>query len=557
MSVKLPIDYHPPARPVGMLSMTEARAALMPHRHTAVHDLAVQRLLAIVAALIAILSVYTMRIADPDLWGHLRYGRLFWEKGSVRVADPFAFTSAGLTWHTHEYLSQILLWLSYAQAGVVGLILLKCVVGGVTVYVLYRTIRLGSDDAPLWAPILMLTASLVSRFFLFRPQIFTFLFFAIFLLILLRHTFSQKTHLWVLPPLLALWANLHGGFIAGIGAVGLVLALCLLQSYHYHRWNLRAIWRDTRPLAVLLAACVAASLLTPSGWRIWPYLLTELTNPYNRRFIREWQPIDLTAPGWSGACFMLLAALLIAAWGLAQRRVATIAGLRPWHWLLSCLPLSVMAFASERHIPLATLWIAPVLALLAQAAWNARPARSAMNVGLLLATCVMSMPAIFGAIITVADPWPRIRLTVDSLGAEHPMGAVAFMRVNRLQGRVYTPPWWGSYLTWELYPDVLVSSDNRHVTLFPLELVGEHQRFYNLEQADVEAPLSRASDFLLMPASTPILPRVRADRRWTAIYDDGQAILFVRADEDHAHILRRHRTGQLQQPQEPPPVWFQ
>lgn len=557
MSVKLPVDHQAPVRPIGTPGVRETRLALMRHHHAAVSDAAAQRLLAAVAAIVAVTAVYTMRIADPDLWGHLRYGRLFWEKASARIADPFAFTSAGLTWHAHEYLSQIVLWLSYAQAGVLGLILLKCAVGGATIYVLYRLIRFGSDDVPLWAPILMLTSSLVSRFFLFRPQIFTFLFFAAFLLILLRHMFNQKTHLWVLPPLLVLWANLHGGFLAGIGAVGLVLVLCLLQSYHYHGWNLRAIGHDTRPLAVLLAACVAGSFLTPSGWRIWPYLLTELTNPYNRRFIREWQPIDLSAPGWSGACFMLLVILLVAAWGLAQRRVATIAGLRPWQWLLSCLPLTVMAFASERHIPLAALWTAPVLALLAQAAWNVTTARRALNMGLLVATCVVSMPAIFGVIVTVTDPWPRIRLTADSLGAEQPMGAVAFMRVNRLQGRVYTPPWWGCYLTWELYPDVLVSSDNRHVTLFPVELIGEHQRFYNLEQADVEAPLRRGSDFLLMPASTPILPRVRADRRWTALYDDGQAVLFVRADEAHAHIIRLHQTGQLQQPQEPPSLWFQ
>jgi hypothetical protein len=557
MSLNFISDNQNRQRNTGALGMALDSPSVLRQQQSAGHDVALQRLLAFVATVVAVTSVYTMRIADPDLWGHLRYGQLFLERGSARIVDPFAFTSAGLTWHAHEYLSQILFWLTYVKAGALGLIGLKCVVGGAAVYVLYRIIRLGSDDAPLWAPIMMLTSSLISRFFLFRPQMFTFLFFGIFVFILLRYVCSQQARLWILPPLLALWANLHGGFLAGIGAVGLVLALCVLQSYYYHGSDVKSIWRDTRPLSAVFVACVLGSLLTPFGWRLWPYLLTELTNPYNRRFIQEWQPIDLTAPGWSGACLMLLVVLLVAAWALAQQRVTAIAGLRPWQWLLSCLPLTALAFLSERHIPVAAIWMAPVLALLAQAAWNTGAETRAMNLGLLFATCLIGLPTMFGVIFTLHDPWPQIRLTADSLGKQHPMSAVAFMRANGLRGHVFTPPWWGSYITWELYPDVLVSSDNRHVTLFPVELVGEHQLFYNVENADVATPLRHPSDFLLMPKSAPILSRVRADRRWTAIYEDAQAMLFVRADDAHADILRRHQMGHWRQPQEPLPQTFQ
>ena len=126
-------------------------------------DMTTQRLLAAVAVFAAAIVVYGLRTADPDLWGHLHYGRLFLESGRVPVADPFAYTTTGLTWHAHEYLAQVLLWLAYASAGPLGLIALKRLIGSAGIYVLYCGIRLGSGDARLWAPIVMLMASLLDR----------------------------------------------------------------------------------------------------------------------------------------------------------------------------------------------------------------------------------------------------------------------------------------------------------------------------------------------------------------------------------------------------------
>ena len=68
----------------------------------------------------AAVCLYSMRQADPDLFGYLASGRLFVEQGGVTTHDPFAYTTAGFQWVTFEYGAHVLLWLAYRFAGPSG-----------------------------------------------------------------------------------------------------------------------------------------------------------------------------------------------------------------------------------------------------------------------------------------------------------------------------------------------------------------------------------------------------------------------------------------------------
>jgi hypothetical protein len=509
-----------------------------------------RQLLAWLALLVAVVAVYERRQTDPDLWGHLRYGRFFAENGPGATADPFAYTSDGLCWHAHEWLAQWLLWQAYHLGGPLGLIVLKCLVGGAAVFFLYRGLRLGSGDPRVWAPVLMLTAGMIARWFLFRPQLFTFCFFAYFVSVLFAHLLGRPARLWLLPVVLAAWANLHGGFLAGLGAVGLALGLRTLQAAYREGMRPRAVWSAAWPLGLTLAAGSAATLLTPFGLDLWRYVLTEMTHDTNRLYIDEWMPLlRFERHAWTiGTVFLLLGMLLFAGL-LARRRPGRVAGLPAWAWLLSCLPLTAMAFGSIRHVPLLVLWAAPVLSLLAQAAaegWGeARPWRT----GWLAATGLIGVPTALALCFSLADLRPHIA------AGPTPSGAAAFLRTNGLTGNVYAPLEWGSYLTWELHPGVRVAMDGRNVTVFPSAQVRENLRYY-LEGADPDAPLRHRTDYLLVPAGAPGLQGVRHDGRWQELYADSDAVLFVRADAAHAPVLARFRSGGLDRPGQTAVAWF-
>ena len=447
-------------------------------------------------------AVYGVRSADPDLWGHLRYGKHIFENGGRVGPDPFAYTTAGRVWNDHEYVAQMVLWLAYDAGGPVGLILLKCAVGALTMFLLVRAVRLGSDDPRVWLPLSVVLAMGLGRWLLFRPQIFSFL-----LLGCVRagavpapaRLRRPGARLWLLPVLTACWVNLHGGFLAGIGVVGLALALRIVQGAFRHGLRPRQLFAETLPLALTLAMCFAGSLLNPLGWRLWPYVRTELGFKENRLYIGEWEPIWKVWNLWLELVpFFLVLAVLVYTAVLAWRKASShrgsaglglVAQLRaadgdgvsvePAHTHTANLGGAGRRPARGRCARRAEPRLGYRLAQLHRARRARRPASD----------CSCASRRATAASLLGHPRSPRTR----------PDHAAAFLKVNGLKGNVYTPLWWGSYLTWELYPDILVSIDGRNVTLFAAETVTDNFRFYAGAQPDVDIPSRLATDYLLVP----------------------------------------------------------
>ena len=59
------------------------------------------------------------RWADPDLWGHLVFGRLILTHGHLPPRDIYSYSATGLPWHDHEWLSEVVLALCWSGLGVV------------------------------------------------------------------------------------------------------------------------------------------------------------------------------------------------------------------------------------------------------------------------------------------------------------------------------------------------------------------------------------------------------------------------------------------------------
>jgi hypothetical protein len=302
----------------------------------------------------------------------------------------------------------------------------------------------------------------------------------------------------------------------------------LLQSLHQHGLRPAALARDGWPLLATLLACLAGSLINPLGWRLWPYLATELSFAPNRRYIQEWQPIPFDVDHvWPLALLVLTLAFLLFVALLVQLTRERVAGLPAWAWLLSCLPLGLMAWQSIRHIPIFTIWSAAVLGVLAPAARTAWQGRRLWDLGWVGLSGLLALPACLTVTLVAQDLRPVIFTNRNPLGRTQPFGVAAFLKANHVSGRLYTPLWWGSYFSWELYPDVLVSCDGRNVTLFAPQTVADNLAFYHEENPDLDIPANAKAELLVVPADAPVLPRIHADGRWGVLYSDADAVLFA------------------------------
>ena len=483
------------------------------------------------AFLVAVVSLYSMRRADPDLWGYLASGRLFVEQGGLTTRDPFAYTSAGFEWITFEYGAHIVLWLAYKFAGPLGLIALKGLVGGIALHFMAVAVRAATDDPHVWVPVFALCASSAARFFLFRPQLFTFAFFAVFVAVLFRYVVHGRARLWVLPIVMLVWANMHGGFVAGLGAIGLAIALRVSQNLSLDRRSAAGLMDGTKALWATLAACVVVTFINPMGVRLWIYVLTELTHDTNRRYTVEWGPASLRTDAWSAVVITLIAAVFLTVSWFACRQARKSELPQRLGWVITGVPLLVMSFVSVRHVPLAAIWLAPVIARLASRGGESAAFRRTWFVLRGLSV----LPACLTVAFVLSQPQPVVRADSGVLGSRNPCQAVAFMKANGLAGNVFGPLWWGSYVTWNLYPSVRVSMDGRNISLFPDRMVIENFDFFlkDAGSVDVDAPFRYDTNFVLIPTDSPVLSRIESDPRWQQGFRDGDAALFLRSDAHH------------------------
>src|SRR2546426_8111686 len=105
-----------------------------------------------------------------------------------------------------------------------------------------------------------------------RPQVFTYLFFT-FLLVVLDRVFTAPGRgrlLWILPPLFALWANTHGGFVAGLGVLWLYVGVHGLLGLARRGWSESPQVFNQCAAAVLAAL---ATLVNPYGMRLLTWLV--------------------------------------------------------------------------------------------------------------------------------------------------------------------------------------------------------------------------------------------------------------------------------------------
>ncbi|MDX1945746.1 MAG: hypothetical protein SFU86_10150 [Pirellulaceae bacterium] len=273
----------------------------------------------IVAVLLAAGVALSLNVADPDLWGHVTYGRDALAGGLPRTTT-YSYVAEGYPWFNHEIIAEYALALGADHLGGPGLLIVKCLAGlAVAGAILWRALRQGSSLIAACATTLLVAVCLGCHWSL-RPQLFSYTGFAILLAILsaafegwegrwqlplnwLRRLRGQESQieqpleysparlklLWLVPVLMMVWTNAHGGFLAG---------LCVLFAYLGLR-GLEAIAHKGRAadglivrFALMATIAVLATFINPYSYQFHVWLFHDLSVP--RPEIVEWRP-----PVWS------------------------------------------------------------------------------------------------------------------------------------------------------------------------------------------------------------------------------------------------------------------
>ena len=447
-------------------------------------------------------------IAESDLWWHLRNARNLLEYHSFSPIDTYSFTAAGSPWLSDQWLSELPFFLSYKAMGLQGVLALCCAVL-VLIYVgvYYRSCRAGADckDAAIATvgAICMGGVSMAPRTLLFGWLCMVGL-----LLVLDRFQRTGKG-LWLLPPLFAIWINLHGSWVFGMVVLVLTIASGLVEGESglvvAQRWTAA----ELKNLLLALTASLAALFINPFGYRLvfYPFDLL-LRHKGVMQYLEEWQPADFST--WNGKLAMIVIFALLGAALFSRRR-----------WKLNEVLLTAFALwtalSHVRFLFFAGLIIVPILAprLELFPPYERELDKPWLN--------AVIMAGILAAMIFFFPPAAQLQQQIDE---EFPSAALGSMRQQHLNGRIFNQYKWGGYMEWTA-PELKPFIDGR-ADIFVYNGVFEDFLKATALKHSFEILDKYKIDYVFLEPNQPLDYLLEHSPAWHQIYADKVAVLFAR-----------------------------
>lgn len=498
----------------------------------------------------------TPNSADEDFWGHVQYGRDLLRDG-LPETGTYNFTAVGYRWINHENLSEVVFAVLVDNFGPTSVLVVKCLLGLLVLGLIAWRSRSRNVHVPFIAIVCVVMSVNLSFYWNCRPQLFSFAMFAVMIALLdfaffgngvLENEPAAKKNqtIRLMPliatvPLLCVWANTHGGFLAGCAS-----CLALTVASVLDRLRRGTIKKSLAVTAVCIAVCgCLITLLNPYGWRLHAWLWESLSAP--RPEVPEWHP-----PEWFAATSVKLWAMI----GLAASSLVFTQKRRDLGQLLLLLLIGWQVTKHQRHIPFLAILIGFWIPIHFQSALRrfagsqstagTNPITLSPQLRKLAIGCALILAVSFG--ITVVKRLGQMRVG----RAEYPVTAVQFAADQQLSGRMLVTAKWGQYVlstlgqpTGEGDDGILVAFDGRFRTCYPQEIVDMHFDFIlgmddptRRHRSPLSPPADPARvldygdpDFVLIDRdeSNAVSTMARHNDRWTLLYQDQVAQIWGRS----------------------------
>jgi hypothetical protein len=488
--------------------------ATSPHATTGLRRLLGTPLDLCLLLLVALSAVTLLKPdGDVDLWHRLAMGKLIVESGEVPRQDVFAYTATRAEWIDHEWGAALVFYGLAALGGQRGLLVLKAVLLFGAVTFVYLRARRALGRAPSLAFHLLVVGSLVFGYLpTIRPQAFTFCFASLWLFLLERARGGDWRWAWLIPATNLIWPNLHGGFLAGLGFVGLYAGAELLQR------------RSPLRFGLLAAVAAAASLANPYGFGLWHELFEATTK--DRATINEWQPPNLLGGGvfQLGFRVLLVLSVLGLVLGALRRRLPDLAT------LLVVVVTGALALRVTKHMSLFVIASAPFVCAWTTAEWRRLADRFRTVAPIERGAAWLGRGLLSAATGYVLATIPLRIVLFDSF----PARAVDFIAENGLKGNLLVPFSFGGYAMWRLYPDCRVSMDGRYDAAFLDQTYHEVRAFFRGEPGCAALLDRYPHDLILAPRGRRLEAELATRRDWAVAYEDRRHRVYVPASRQRA-----------------------
>lgn len=483
-------------------------------------------------------------LRDADIGWHIRDGQQILQAHAIPRTDVFSSTMGGKPWYAWEWLYDLLIAIVHQVFGLNGVVFYTAAIIAATFVVALHVAQRRGGGLPIALFLLILSLAASAVHFLARPHVVSWLLTVIWFDVLDSAAAdpSLAKRLYWLPVIMALWVNLHGGFVLGFALLAIyLLSGAITYLFHPERRTETKTW--LKRLGGITGLVVLASFLNPYGYQLHRHVYDYLSDRYLMDRISEFLSPDFH--GAAQQCFAVLLFIAIVAMASARRRP-------PVAQLLVLLFAAYSGLYATRNLPtsslLITLVIAPVITDTVAAAaksegishWLRRIFAYFHGFSERVGQMEVRLHGhLWLVIVFVLGFWAcahkgRIGST-QFLNAyfdskRFPVEAAEVIAKRDIREPIFSLDYWGGYLIYRLYPQTKVSVDDRH-DFYGDEFFKDYLQIV-LVQPEWDDRLNKLQvDWVLAPTESSLANILRLTPGWESVHEDQTAVLFHRVED--------------------------
>ena len=459
-------------------------------------------------ALPALLFIRRFGILDRDIWWHLATGRWILQHHAIPHSDPFSVFGMGRPWYVYSWVFDLLMQGLYLRYGYAGIVLFEIVARVIIVVALFHLLY--SLLPRFWtaAALCALSFYVMTPVIAPRPAMLTILFGIVELALLLSARRTGNTRqLWLIPPMLLLWANWHIQFVYGLLMLGVFAGDALLGSLTNK--DLAAAQSPLRAYWAVLLASTLATFVNPYGPKVYETVFQYMHQPKVFNLVVELRAMDFRHPQHFLALMLALAAAMAIGW----RREA-----RPL-WPLLLIIASFLAFRSVKEI-----WFVSVIAASAltdgwtsATAW--KPPSLSLREQVLIAVAVLAVLMVGYRHYDVSNNWLDMQIA-----GTFPESAARYIEKHHLPGPLYNDFNDGGFLIWRL-PWLPVAMDGR-TNVHGDDRVAHSSAVWSGKPGWDSDPELLSANLIVAAKDSTFAALLRQNSHYMIVFEDIQTIVF-------------------------------
>jgi len=510
--------------------------------------------------LVVLLS--NIEIRDLDLWLHLGMGKFISHHGFVPSIDMLSCSIAGHPWINHEWLFQVLIHKIFTNSGFDGLMTMQLLLVSITLLVL---LFIGYDKDKLFTTIftLMLVLMVYQIRFTLRPDLFSLLFFALFIFIMSLFI-DRKWSLYVLFALQILWTNMHGFFFFG----PLFILIGVSTEWMKRRVKLPYEWnsvgrleddeykRMKQVLILVILACLVNPLTFKGAWypikvffqlsgesKIFFQHIQELQKPILLRNIFDFAELPY---------YKILILISIMSFVYNRRRI-DIGGLFFW---LAFLCFSLIAVRNIPFFAFAAYLI--IITNFYSLSFNdivpVRFVQKKFFYVTAIAIKILLLVWMADYSLSISDrgyfDFDKFQRKSEIGGVSlrsYPTKAVDFLVKNDVKGNAFNDFNSGAYLVGRAFPNIKVFIDGRTEVYGP-KFFKDYKRIYNDGNSELFEIVEKKCGITIafLNSSKQRIPKkilkyFYNNKSWIPVYFDYDGIIFLKDVPDNKSLIKEFK----------------